>query len=989
MTPLSVAQQGLWVNEKVGDVGAIYAMPFTLTFDGPLDVPGLVAAVSAVVERHPVLASAVAERDGVPYLVPVPPPTVEVVEDADLDALVRKPFDLATGPLSRFTLVTRAPDRYVLLVVAHHLVFDGYSTDVFVRDLATAYGSRSRLPALPGSPPSRPSDGAGEYWRDWWREPPVPVLPGRVGPVRPVAAGATVEFAVPGPVRDALTEAAQALGVTRFELLLASWHALLLRYGSEEPTVAVDLGTRTDAERNRIGLYVNELPVTGRPAPTATFAGYVRQLRGELRELYRHRDVPLARAVPGLRPTVALAPVTLTYRRRIAVPEFPGVRTEVDWVRFNGYARGALRVHLVDGPDALDVMLQYAPQTLAPQAVQRLAGHWTTLLGAALSTVDTPLTELPVLTAPETVEQGTTVEYPPVTVLDLVAAAPPDRVAVAGALTYGELDAAANRVAYRLRANRIGRGDVVGVCLERGPDLVAALLGVLRSGAAYLPLDPTHPAQRHKEILADADAVLLPEEIGDPEPASLPEVGPDDRAYVIYTSGSTGQPKGVAIGHRALANLLLAMRDELEATQDTRFLALTSISFDISALELFLPLTVGGAVVVATADEVRDGAALCGLVKRHGVTHVQATPSGWRLLCDAGCVAPSVVALAGGEALPLALAREVRARVGRLVNVYGPTETTIWSTIWPVPADPTEVCIGRPIANTVAYVLDARGEPVPIGVPGELYLGGAGLALGYVSGDAQRFPTIRGERLYRTGDLVRYGEDGLLRYLHRIDDQVKLRGYRIEPAEIEARLLEYPTVSAAAVAVRDEQLVAYVVAENVDGLREHVAALLPEYMAPARYVVLDRLPLTPNGKLDRRALPDPADKRRLAGPAQVLAHEIPAPRQPSTVDSPPVDPLTAEVAAICAEVLQRDTVGLEENLFDLGAHSLTLTAIASRIRSRLGADLPLHVFFDDPTVAVLAAAAAQLVGAATSQRSASAQPVGAATSQRSAVSAVR
>jgi amino acid adenylation domain-containing protein len=733
--------------------------------------------------------------------------------------------------------------------------------------------------------------------------------------------------------------------------------------------VAVDLGTRTDAEVDRIGLYVNELPVTGRPAPAATFAGYVRQLRGELRELYRHRSVPLARAVPGLRPTVALAPVTLTYRRRIATPDFPGLRVDVDWVVFNGFARGALRVHLVDGPDALDVMLQYAPETVAPQAVQRIAGHWLTVLEAALSTVDTPLAELPLLDAAELATvtgNRSTVDYPDVTVLDLVATQPPDAVAIAGSMSYGELDAAANRVAYRLRANGIGPGDVVGVSLARGPDLVAALLGVLKAGAAYLPLDPAHPARRREEILADAGAVPLPSEIGAAPPVPLPVVGPDDRAYVIYTSGSTGRPKGVAIGHRALANLLLSMGDELEAKQDTRFLALTSISFDISALELFLPLTVGGAVVLADADEVRDGAALCRLVQRHGVTHVQATPSGWRMLCEAGFAAPSVVALAGGEALPPALAKEVRARVGRLFNVYGPTETTIWSTIWPVPSTVDSVAIGRPIANTVAYVLDARGEPVPIGVPGELYLGGAGLALGYVNGDTQRFPTIRGERLYRTGDLVRYDEDGLLRYLHRIDDQVKLRGYRIEPGEVEARLLEHPLVSAAAVAVRDERLIAYVVG-GTDGLREHLAATLPDYMVPAQYVALDRLPLTPNGKLDRRALPDPV--------------AVPAPREPSTVD----DPVTAEVAAICAEVLQCDAVGVDENLFDLGAHSLTLTAIASRIRSRLGADLPLHLYFDDPTPAVLAAAVAELVGATTSQRSPVAEPVGATTSQRSPV----
>jgi len=950
---VSAAQAGVWVNERVGGLGTVYSMPFTLTFDGPLDVPALAAALDAVVARHPVLSSAVAERDGVPVLVPAAAPTVALVADGELDALVRRPFDLTTGPLARFALAATGPDRHVLLVVVHHLVFDGASTDVFVRDLAAAYRSGGPVGQRLDGPPPEPREepGAREYWRDRWREPAEPVLPGRIGPVRPVAPGASVEFAMPEPMRAALAEAEGALGVSRFELLLASLHALLRRYGDEEPVVAVDLGTRTADDRDRIGLYVNELPVTGHVAPTATFAGHARALRGQLRELYRFRGVPLARAVPGLRPAVALAPVTLTYRRRIAAPDFPGLRVEVDWVVFGGTARGALRCHLVDGPDALDVMLQYSPQTLAPQAVERIAGHWLTLLGAALSAPDTPVAELPLLdeaerTVLDTTWNRTKVAYPAVTVLDLIDAQPLDAMATPD-LTYGELDEAADLVAYRLAREGVGRGDVVAVCEERGPRLLVALLGVLRSGAAYLPLDPTHPPRRREEIIADAGAIQLPADdpVGDVKPRMLPEVEPGDRAYVIYTSGSTGKPKGVAIGHAALANLLLGMRDVLDAGPDTRFLALTSPSFDIAALELFLPLSVGGSVVIAGPDEVRDGKALCRLVERHGVTHVQATPSGWRMLCDAGFAAPSVVALAGGEALPAALAREVRGRAGPLFNMYGPTETTIWSTYWPVPDAVDEVSIGRPLPNTVAYVLDPDGAPVPIGVPGELYLGGAGLAEGYVSGNAQRFPTVRGERLYRTGDLVRYREDGTLVYLHRLDDQVKVRGYRVELGEIESRLLEHPAVSAAAVAVHDDALTAYVVpvpgAEPAPAaLRTHLAVHLPEYMLPSACLVLPALPLTANGKLDRRALPEPPR----------------TPATPSTVDSGPVDDLTAQVAAICAEVLQRDEVGPDDNLFDLGAHSLTLTAIASRIRHRLGADLPLHLFFDDPTAAVLAAA---------------------------------
>jgi amino acid adenylation domain-containing protein len=946
---LSAAQAGLWVNEQLGTAGGVYNMPFAVAFEGALDVARLVAAVEAVTRRHPALAARVADDGGVPRLVPaVTPPAVERVAEVDLDAFVRRLFDVATGPLSRFALARTGPDRHVLLAVAHHLVFDGQSTDVFLRDLARAYAAETLPPLPPPVPPDDDVEAARDFWRDRRREPDEPILPGRLGPSVVSAPGETVEFSLPATLADRLAAAGQTLGVSRFELVLASWHALLRRYGNEEPVVAVDLGTRTEADRDRIGLFVNEVPVAGRPAPDATFAGYVRQLRGELRELYRHRTVPLARAVPGIKPAVAFAPVTLTYRRRIAPPEFPGVPATVDWVVFCGSARGSLRVHLVDGPDGFDVMLQYSPEVLGAQAVRRIGAHWLTLLDAALSAPDTPIIGLPLLGDAEretlAAWNRTAVEFPPVTVLDLVARSPREALAV-GTLTYADLDAAANRVAHRLRARGIGPGDTVSVCLSRGPELVVALLGVLKAGAAYLPLDPAHPQARRDEFVADAGAIPLPEDDGDDQPPGLlPEVSPADRAYVIYTSGSTGRPKGVAVGHAALANLLQAMRDELRAGPDTRFLAHTSVSFDISALELFLPLTAGGSVVIAGDDQARDAWALCRLVREHAVTHVQATPSGWRMLLEAGFAAPAVVALAGGEALPAPLAAEVRARVGRLLNVYGPTETTIWSTCGEVPPGVTEVGIGRPIANTTAWVLDQRAEPAPIGVPGELYLGGAGLAVGYVHGDAGRFPTVRGERLYRTGDLVRYAEDGSLRYLHRIDDQVKIRGYRIEPGEIEARLLAHPEVSAAAVAVRggpDPFLVAYLVAPAPapDALRAHLARTLPDYMLPSAYVSIDELPSTPNGKLDRRALPEPPSLP--PRPAGGEEHH---------------DPLTAQVAEICAEVLQCDAVGADDDLFDRGAHSLTLTAIASRIRGRLGADLPLHVYFDDPTPALLAAA---------------------------------
>jgi amino acid adenylation domain-containing protein len=546
-------------------------------------------------------------------------------------------------------------------------------------------------------------------------------------------------------------------------------------------------------------------------------------------------------------------------------------------------------------------------------------------------------------------------------------------------MTYADLDAAANRLALRLREAGAGRGTLVAVCAERSPELLAALLAVLKAGAAYLPLDPDHPVRRqamviglaangvvlaHARVLAglpaaDARVVLLDPEAGppagpgEPAPRLAPLAGPADLAYVIHTSGSTGRPKGVEVEHRSLVNVLMAMRDEVGG--GGAWLAMTSIAFDIAALELFLPLVTGGRVVLAAG--ARDGGELLGTVRRHGATHVQATPSGWRALLAAGFDQPDVVALAGGEPLPLPLARELRARCRSLVNVYGPTETTVWSTISDVPPAPEAVTIGRPIANTVTFVMDDGGSVLPAGLPGELLVGGAGVARGYrgrAGETAGRFVPSPfgppGSRLYRTGDRVRMRTDGLLEFLGRADEQVKVRGHRVELGEVEAGLLEHPAVAQAAAALRADGagepcLVAYVVPRPgarpaASDLRRHLGALLPEATVPTAFVTLERLPLTPNGKLDRRALPEPPPVDGSSGGSVALGG------------------LAGDVHAIWREVLRIDHIGPDDNLFEIGGHSLTATLIVSRIRKRLKVDVPLHVFYDEPTIAGIVRAVA-------------------------------
>ncbi|MFD7662720.1 amino acid adenylation domain-containing protein [Streptomyces sp. NPDC059788] len=993
--PASAAQSGIWFNEQLDDCGAVHHVPFTLHFDGALDTAALRRATAAVLRRHPDLTSAVENRDGVPFLVPAPSAPELVIERAGEDATrqhIRAPFDLTAGPLCRLVLQIIGPREHRLLVVAHHLVFDGHSMELFAADLAAHYaaetGHGTGTPAPPEPAPAEPAATedariAAELpaARAYWARHPLGdddvILPGLDRPAHGAGPGESVEFRLPEDLRARLGPLADRIGVTRFELVVASLHALLFRYGNSTPVTALDLGTRTPEQRGHIGVHVNELPFTTAPEPGRAFADFARATRTGLRELYRVRNVPLGRAGTGVKPGVALAPVSLTYRRPGPAPEFPGLTVSADWTPSNHTARNALRLELVDGPDGFDVLLQYPPQSLAREHAQSVTRHWLTLLGHAAAHPDTPLAALPLLDRAAhdqllTHVNDTAVAYPARTVPEMVAeqaARTPDAVAVVHAdrrLTYAELDAGAERLAARLRDKGIGAGALVAVRASRSERLLTGLLGVLKAGAAYIPLDAEYPAERIEFVLTDAaaahelgDADLLADDlvaegvladglVTTGEPAPHPAPAPDDLAYVIYTSGSTGRPKGVQIEHRSLANLLLSLRDLLGSGPGHRWLALTSVSFDISGLELFLPLITGGTVVVAGASDTRDGGALADLVARHGITHVQATPTGWAMLLDHGFDAPAVTALAGGEALPPALAQRLRPRVGRLLNVYGPTETTIWSTYDEIAPAADSVTIGRPLSNTRVYVLDDRLAPVPAGLPGDLYIAGDGLARGYVGRpelDSERFLPDPygppGSRMYRTGDRARHRGDGRLEFLGRTDDQIKLRGYRIELGEIESRLLALDGVDRAAAAVWDGRLVGYHVGDADAGrLRRELAAALPPYMVPEVFVGLDALPTTPNGKLDRPALPAP--------PEDDIA-------RPSTADSP-----LEAVREIWREVFGLPELTDTDDLFDLGGHSITMTQISTRILDRLGVEVPLSAYFDAPTVQGIAAVVAEL-----------------------------
>ncbi|MEU2246716.1 amino acid adenylation domain-containing protein [Streptomyces sp. NPDC019224] len=1000
--PLDPAQHGLWVTEQTLDTASAYHLSVTLDFRGPLDPAALATAWTDFVRATPVLAARVDPAG--PDLIPGEAPPLRLVTAApgELGKLRDEETAARFGPgeaLVRPTLFITAPDRHLLLVVAHHLVFDGESKDILVSGLARAYRAvtgESERPApveapipTPPTPAEADVDAATRFWAGRWRESPAPALPGltahHADPVTP-APGSSCGFRRDGEWHARLVAAATTLGVTRFELLTAAWHALLLRYGNTAPATAIELSTRAPGAPRQAGLHVNELPLFTDPRPELSFAEFAHEVRGELRALYHHRTVPLSRAVRGLTPRTALCPLSLSYRRRDAsgsVDFGPALDVRTEWIGFAHTARNIGHLQLVDAPDRLEGSLQYRTAAFETDAPARVLAHFLTLLDGAVAAPRTPLGRLPVLPPRERAtlladptrapgNAGTTLPA----LFAAQAAATPDTVAVIEGdttLTYAELDAAARRHARRLRDRGAGPGTLVGIALPRSAAQLVAVLGTLTAGAAYLPLDPDHPAERLAFIRSDAGLTLEtvtgpgPEDL-DRLPAAPPAPEPPaltDPAYVLYTSGSTGVPKGVEVSHAALANLLAALRDITGTGPGSRWLGLTSLSFDISTVELFLPLVTGGTVVLVPEGRHRDGSVLTALVERHRLTHVQATPSGWRTMLAAGLHAPDLVALTGGETLPDALARELRTAVGRLTNVYGPTETTVWSTAAEIgPED--SVTIGRPLANTRTYVLDALLQPLPRGLTGELYIGGDGVAHGYRGRPgltASRFVPDPfgppGARLYRTGDLARLTADGRTVFAGRSDTQVKVRGHRVELGEIDAALGGHPQVAQATSVLRETpdgapgRLVAYVVPAPAgvpptpESLRDHLARTLPAAALPDAYVTLDAMPLTPNGKLDRAALPEPPRLR-------------PAPAGANPVESGD-QAITATVLAIWREVLDLDDLGPDEDLFDLGGHSLTITSIAGRIRKEYGVSVPFDVFFDSPTVHGVAARVAELI----------------------------
>jgi amino acid adenylation domain-containing protein len=830
----------------------------------------------------------------------------------------------------------------------------------------------------------------------------------RARPAAQSYAGGSVGVALPPELTVGLRGLSQRYGVTLFMTLLAGWSALLCRLsGQSDLVIGTPVANRPRSElESLIGFFVNTLALRVRLEDDPSVAGLLAQIKASMLAAYAHQDIPFAQVVEALQPPRSLS-YNPIFQVMLAFDNAPGERAlslpglkVSEFEQTQNTAQFDLTLSLRDAGERIEGSLVYATDLFDRSSIERMSAHLLSLLEAMVADDQQRISELNLLSPTERQQllvgfNDTHRPYPSEQCIHELfeeqVARTPDAVAVVfeeRQLSYGELNAHANRLAHHLIALGIRPDDRVAICMERSLEMVVGLLGIMKAGGAYVPLDPSYPAQRLAYMLEDSAPVALltqaavrgglpalevPVVVLDlQDPASMmarePKHNPDasalgltssNLAYVIYTSGSTGLPKGVMVEQRSVVNFLSAMARAPGLSVHDVLLAVTTLSFDIAGLELYLPLISGARLVLASRESVVDAEALSQLINQHAVTIMQATPATWRLLLSYGWQGRADLrVLCGGEALPTELSARLAAQVGTLWNLYGPTETTIWSTMARINGLHTTAIasIGRPIANTQIYILDPRGQPVPIGVRGEIHIGGVGVARGYLNRaelSAQRFvpdefSPEQTARMYQTGDLGRWLPDGNIEYLGRNDFQVKIRGFRIELGEIEARLTACDGVRQAVVVARedssgDKRLVAYLTVQqgvelSAAQLRSQLSMVLPEYMVPSGFVTLQTLPLTANGKLDRKALPAPDH-------SSVVSAEYQA----------PVGEVETAIARIWQTVLGLPRIGRHDNFFELGGYSLLVLKAMAAIKAEFGRPIVMAWAFQAPTPAQLAA----------------------------------
>jgi amino acid adenylation domain-containing protein len=1026
---LSPLQERLWFMEQLNPEQPVYNEVEAARLRGELNVEALERALNDVISRHEMLRTTIDAVDGLAmarvcesYLLRLKmiDLTCWAVDEreAELEHLLitepRIPYHLEDEPAIRATLVRLAEHEYDFILMMHHLICDWSSEGVLWRELSALYRGYHRdesfvLPDLPLQ--------HGDYavWQRqqltgtavtddlaFWKEnlrgaPPLLELPSdQPRPHVQSYRGARHRFRIDRSLTEAFRQLSRREKKSLFALFTAAFDVLLYRYtGQEDILLGVPIAERDRPEfQSIIGFLLHTHVLRTMVEGELTFRELVGRVQQGALKLYEHRSVPFEHVVRAMQPERSLSysplfQVMVNWRDRDQHLCFIGLDgLEIESVLVDTkISKFDLTLFLTDMGEEVWAEIEYSTDLFDSASIERMFGHYQTLLEAVAAGPEQRVSELPLLPDAERRQllaqwNDTKVDYPACACIhepfEAQARQTPDRVALVferQTLSYGELNRRANQLAHYLRGSGVGPNVLVGLCVKRSPEMLIGLLGILKAGAAYVPMDPDYPKERLQYILEDSKAsivltqkslvdglpsfagkaICLDKEwariAGESEKNRVGQANPEDLAYVLFTSGSSGRPKGVEISHRAVINFLDSMRERPGIKEQDTLLSVTTLSFDIFGLEIWLPLTTGAKVVIASEEVARDGKALAALMQQSGATVMQATPSTWRLLLESGWEGnPHLKILCGGEAWPAQLAERLAPICAELWNMYGPTETTIWSAVHQIRVG-MPVLIGHPIANTEFYVVDSQLQPVPFGVPGELLIGGAGLARGYLNRPeltaekfiADRFRTDTGSRVYRTGDLVRYQVDGALEFLGRIDQQVKIRGFRIELGEIESVLRSHPGVREAVVVVREErekQLVAYVLAGepscSTAQLRDHLTQKLPAHMIPTAFSVLEKIPLTPNGKVDRKTLSG--------------ADYTPSERQSAQDLVLPQTLLEMQLLQIWQRILGSRNIGVRDNFFEIGGHSLLAVSIINEINALLDVNLTIPTFFLNPSI---------------------------------------
>ncbi len=1045
--PVSHGQQGIWFMQGLNPKSSAYHIIGSFKVDGSFNSEAAINSFKVLIKNHQSLRTVFTMKDGQVVQKILAEGELSWTEEAasGLDHIglekrmleeAHKPFDLENGPLFRVYLFHKSSSEHYLLFVIHHIISDFWSLSILTEQFGMLYaefaeGGQGKLEMHPYSygdfacwQKEMLAGERGEVLRKFWGDKlngDLPVLNIPTDFKRPglqTYEGASASIQLPAKLIRSIRDLSRSEGVTAFTVMLSAYYMLLNKYTKQDEIIVGTLVANREKDKKIFGYFVNPLALRLRIPQDLNFGEVIRAVRDCTLDAFAHQDYPFDLLVEQLRPKrdLSYSPIFQTVFSFQRTPGNQNSGMTAFTVQTEGipFELGGLSLTPVPlptqtaqydltmtaaelGNDKFVVSLEYNKALFKEETIVRMLEHYRSLIEKALENSEMPVSKITPLTEEEKTLilekwNQTKKEYDKKATLQGLfkkqALLTPEKTAVVSdglTLTYAELDKRTDLLAVRLKNMGVKPGDLVGICLRRSVRIVVAMLGILKAGAAYVPLDPAHPRDRLtyvlEEIGQESTPILLTEKSVMDILAPLPvkplfldgdetdeapiysmkdqdlEIVPD-LAYVIYTSGSTGKPKGVEIGHKALVNFLLSMASEPGITDEDILLSVTTPSFDIAGLELFLPLITGTRVVIASNEAVLDGSVLASLIEACGATIMQATPATWRLMLEAGWTGnKGLKVLCGGEPFPVDLADTLIGCSKEVWNMYGPTETTIWSTVEKLDKKGGPVLIGHPIANTRVYVLDESGQPLPIGVPGELYIGGDGLARGYFKKEEltrerfveDPFTAEIGSKMYRTGDLVRLHADGRLEHLGRLDSQVKIRGFRIELDEISSVLVKHEAIKQAVAACKQNSrnenfLAAYLVMEDgntgvPDNLKDFLKQSLPEYMVPVCFTILKELPLTPNGKVDRKALPQP-----LMQDASESGNYV----EPSAG-------LQKVIADKWCKALGLERVGAHDNFFDLGGHSILMSSVLNMLKEEgVGQELSIVEMFQYPTVQSLA-----------------------------------